>query len=605
MIAKMSKYSFLVYHAEFNGFLETLRKIGVVHVKEKAEGLPDDEQVSQKLTAQKQVAETIKYLKSRKVGGAENNGLTAIEVVGKVKQLRDGIEALNVDLQSTAKKINQLKPWGDFSWDTLAKLKAVGKHLLFYSCNRSKYDPNWKNKYELFEISRLESNIYFVVVSESGALPGLQADLLKLPNESYGELLNQTRTIESSVSAINQQLDSLAASSIEKLETYNKGLKSETDFRKAVLTASDNAASKVKLLEGWVPADNEEEINAALDNAGIFYLKSDPSLTESVPVLLKNNSFTKLFEMVGSLYALPNYREIDLTPFFAPFFMLFFGFCLGDAGYGLLMMVATLVLRAKAKPNMKPVWTLGFFFGLSTVIMGIVGGTFFGIMLIDFNFSWLGIIQGIMLDQNQLMIFAVLLGVIQIVFGIVLKAARLVKMKGFSHALSTIGWLIVIVGMGGSFALGKYGAIDQSTATPLMIGTGAVGGVLALFFNTPGKNLFLNFGLGLWDTYSMVTGLLGDVLSYIRLFALGLSSAILGSVFNQLAFELTGNTPVISQLLTVLILLLGHSINFFMAALGAFVHPLRLTFVEFFKNTGFSGGGLKYEPFREVEGAKY
>ena len=255
-------------------------------------------------------------------------------------------------------------------------------------------------------------------------------------------------------------------------------------------------------------------------------------------------------------------------------------------------------MRAKAKPNMKPVWTLGLLFGIATLVMGIVSGTFFGVNLIETNIHWLKSVQNIMLGQNQLMIFSVILGIVQIVFGICLKAARTIKIQGLKYALATIGWVVIIVGAGGSFGLSKAGLINPETGKYLMLIFGIAGAIPVLFFNSPGKNPFINLGLGLWDTYGTVTGLLGDVLSYIRLFALGLSSAVLGNVFNQLAFNLTGDIPVLSQLFTLLILLFGHSINFFMAALGAFVHPLRLTFVEFYKNAGFSGGGIEYKPFK-------
>jgi V/A-type H+-transporting ATPase subunit I len=110
----------------------------------------------------------------------------------------------------------------------------------------------------------------------------------------------------------------------------------------------------------------------------------------------------------------------------------------------------------------------------------------------------------------------------------------------------------------------------------------------------------MNIGSGLWNTYNMVTGLLGDLLSYIRLFALGLSSAILGLVFNSLAIQMSGDIPVLNIVIMVVILVIGHSINIFMSGLGAFVHPLRLTFVEFYKNAGFTGGGKKYEPFKKL-----
>ena len=126
------------------------------------------------------------------------------------------------------------------------------------------------------------------------------------------------------------------------------------------------------------------------------------------------------------------------------------------------------------------------------------------------------------------------------------------------------------------------------------------GAVLALFYNNPDKNPLFNLGLGLWDTYNTATGLVGDLLSYIRLFALGLTGGILGSVFNTLALDAANGVgvPVVSQLIMLFILLFGHSLNLALCVLGSVVHPLRLTFVEFYKNAGFAGGGKEYRPFK-------
>ena len=123
--------------------------------------------------------------------------------------------------------------------------------------------------------------------------------------------------------------------------------------------------------------------------------------------------------------------------------------------------------------------------------------------------------------------------------------------------------------------------------------------IVIVFMNSPGKGVLMNFGSALWGTYNMATGLLGDTLSYIRLFALGLTGSILGGVFNTLAFDLTASLPVVARFIAVLlILLIGHAINFGLCMIGAFVHPMRLTFVEFYKNASFEGGGKKYSPFR-------
>lgn len=602
MIASMSKYSFLIHHEEYLDFLQQLRQAGVVHIKDRAEGIPDDDEIVQKMKLQQEIKETTRYLTSRKIAPLKApSALHANELIEKVKHLRLQLEVKKTELQAVVKELGQLEPWGEFSWPIIDSLKKAGHELHFYSCNKSKFDLNWIDEFNLFEISRTGSTIYFVIMSPSISIPDLKAEPVKLPHVSIEDLLRAKANAEMEMVEYNSEIDHLAAYAVGLLNDFNEKNKAEIDFRNVVLQADDHAGQKLKLLEGWVPTDNENQLAAELDQSGAYYMKRKPGVDDSVPVLLKNNAFTKLFEIVGSLYSLPSYREIDLTPFFAPFFMLFFGFCLGDSGYGLLMMIATLILRAKAKPNMKPIWTLGFFFGVSTVIMGLIGGTVFGIMLIDVKFSWLATFQKIILNQNQLMYFSIALGLVQIVFGMCLKAARAIKIDGFKYALSTIGWVIIIIGVGSAFGLSKYEIISTERARLLMIVFGTIGGILALFFNSPGKNIFLNFGLGLWDTYGTVTGLLGDVLSYIRLFALGLSSAVLGSVFNKLAFELTGNIPVLSVLFTLMILLLGHTINFFMAALGAFVHPLRLTFVEFYKNTGFEGGGKKYTPFRAAK----
>jgi V/A-type H+-transporting ATPase subunit I len=167
------------------------------------------------------------------------------------------------------------------------------------------------------------------------------------------------------------------------------------------------------------------------------------------------------------------------------------------------------------------------------------------------------------------------------------------------YAISTLGWLLLIIGSAAFYGLSQLEEFNvefMGLAHKITLGIAAIG---ILFFNSPGKNPFVNFGLGLWDSYNMVTGLFGDILSYIRLFALGLSSAILGNVFNSLAFGMAPDIPVVGAIVTIIILVAGHSINLFMAALGSLVHPMRLTFVEFYKNAGFVGGGKTYQPFHK------
>ena len=164
---------------------------------------------------------------------------------------------------------------------------------------------------------------------------------------------------------------------------------------------------------------------------------------------------------------------------------------------------------------------------------------------------------------------------------------------------SAIGWIILLVSTAVSALFSSSELLSMGgTAYKVVL---CISGAMIFLFNTPGKNIFMNIGLGLWDSYNMVTGLLGDVLSYVRLFALGLSGGILAGVFNSLAVGMSPDNVIAGPIVMVLIFVIGHAINMFMNVLGAMVHPMRLTFVEFFKNSGYEGGGKEYKPFRNLE----
>ncbi len=204
-------------------------------------------------------------------------------------------------------------------------------------------------------------------------------------------------------------------------------------------------------------------------------------------------------------------------------------------------------------------------------------------------------------DINMLLFYlSLMLGGIQIIFGLILKAINETKQFGWKQAVGTAGWILLLVGGIAIYGVSELAEIPLEALNPAIYILLGISGVMILLLNNLNRNILMNFGLGLWNTYNMVTGILGDLLSYIRLFALGISSAILGFVFNSLAVSMSGNIPVVSILIMVVILVVGHSINLFMSGLGAFVHPMRLTFVEFYKNAGFSGGGKHYNPFKKI-----
>ncbi len=599
MIVPMRKYAFLVYHREYKSFLEKIQKLGLVHVIEKSSGEIEDEDIREKHRLLNELQNAINELSKTDLTQDIEPETEINDVLLEYKSLRSKLESTKESIAQLLKDKGILEIWGDFEPSDVEKLKENKIKVLFYSCSERKFDPEWENEYYIEVINKVSGQVYFVMFANEGTKIEIDADFMSLPNISLHQLNAEIGELKAQKENFEKKLKSLAFH-MPKLQARVTTLQEEIDFGNVVLNSENIVDDKLILLEGWIPEEDSNHLEKQLEKESIYYESYRPGTEEKIPVKLKNNKFNRLYEYIGDLYTMPDYKELDLTPFFAPFFMLFFGFCLGDAGYGLLIVIGTLVERSKLDKKLKPIMTLGFYLGLATIVMGIVSGTFFGIDLINADIHWLESFKGIMLDPiDGLMPLAIALGFVQTVFGMGIKAANQIRLFGWRHALSTFGWIIIVLGGGILYLLHSQKILGMEEIKGIAIVLGVVGGIPIMFLNSPGKNPFLNFGLGIWDAYGMVSGLLGDLLSYIRLFALGISSAVLGRVFNQLALDLSGDIPVVSAIIMVLILLFGHSLNFFMASLGSFVHPLRLTFVEFYKNAGFMGGGVKYKPFEK------
>jgi V/A-type H+-transporting ATPase subunit I len=268
---------------------------------------------------------------------------------------------------------------------------------------------------------------------------------------------------------------------------------------------------------------------------------------------------------------------------------------LGDAGYGLLFIVGAGLYKFKAKKEVKPLLSLIQFLGLATIVFGAISGTFFGINLIETEISLMADYKTLFLNPDKMFNLALVLGGFQIIYGLFIKAANLIRQFGLVYALSTFGWLIAILGSVVYMGLISTGIISENKI--ILYSILSAGAFFILFFSDPEINIFSRVGKGVWDIYSTVTGIFGDLLSYIRLFALGLSSAILGFVINDIAMQILGASKIMGPIFFVIFLLIGHTLNIMISSLGSFVHPMRLTFVEFYKNAGFTGGGEGYKPF--------
>ena len=411
-------------------------------------------------------------------------------------------------------------------------------------------------------------------------LPELEVETAKLPDSSLSALQAKVADLKAQQTALQEKLKDLAATVIPDLKAAQHQVHSQIEFSKVVLSTDALADNKLMLLEGWIPSERLPEMTEYLRTQEVYY------------------ETAALFEPIMRLYMLPKYNELDLTPFFAPFFMLFFGLCLGDSGYGLFMLLAVTLYRLFAKKlsaSMKPILTLVQILGASTMVCGLLTGTCFGFNLYDIQVPFFQTLkESISLDNQQMFNLSLILGGVQIIFGMILKAVNQTIQFGVKYAIATIGWILILVSTAVAFAAPGLMAMGGTVHLILL----AIGGLMAYLYNSPDKNIFVNIGLGLWDSYNMATGLLGDILSYVRLFALGLSGGILASVFNSLAVGMSPDNVIAGPIVMVLIFVIGHAINIFMNVLGAMVHPMRLTFVEFFKNAGYEGGGKEYNPFK-------
>lgn len=632
MIVPMRKLSLLIFYKDYQGFLEELRDRGVVHIHENKKRSAEDEELKQKFSIMKRIGEIIRQLTKRLPSTGEpftdllerwsravepnskllfyqqlfnvndkieeHSEVSELDLLAFLESQFKRIEHIDQQINSLEKEGMVYVPWGELPVSRMNALQDAGWDLRFFTVPDRKFLPEWEDKYNAFVINEEKGQKYFITVLPSGEQAYPEADSVQFPQLGAAEIRERVERLKSEKSAVRENLTRIAAFSIDYLKDLRLRVNEDVDILQVKDAAQVLVDDKVIALEGWVPEGIADETDRWLADKGVAYELAKPDMADKPPILLKNNKFARLFEFIGELYSLPNYREIDLTPFFAPFFVLFFGFCLGDAGYGLLILLGITIYKFKAKPSIKPILSLAQWLGLSTVIMGIVSGTFFGIQLLDVQVPWVVKMRSMMLDSQQLFNLALGIGVVQIIFGMFLKVANLWKQYGLPAALSTIGWLVLILGGGVCYGLSLKGY----NVTIPFYSIAIVAGLLIFVFNNIRRNVFINIGAGLWDSYNMVTGLLGDTLSYIRLFALGISSAVLGLVFNDLAMNMSPDIPVVKQLVMLIILLFGHSVNIFMAGLGSFVHPMRLTFVEFYKNAGFEGGGKKYQPFKKRVG---
>ncbi len=607
MKERMKKLTLLTFHSDKNRVTDKLHELGVLHIDSFREEVkfPEQEELRNEISAYKKAINILKkYDPASEKPSSEKYGNEA-EIKNTVLSLDQKLSGFSNQIEELEKQKKALEPWGKIDWE---KIKALEEHQVFFSFYKvsekdiKKFDADDS----LFiEITKIDNQIYLLIIDR---IEGKNYPFEKviLPKSGIPEIIKQAEIVKEDIRKIEQDLSGLACH-VKILQRKVIDLEDQLENNTVRHQFEEKAFGTIEVIHGWFPEKAESTLLKFISENELSFEFSDPIPGDKIPVILKNKKYPRLFENITRIFQLPDYYEFDLTPFIAVFFPIFFAYCLGDAGYGLILIVLSLISAFTFFKKMKGMPLLIGILGTVTAVLGIVkSGTLFGIPVTQHTdlpfFAFLS--DYVLVTDDQDDIFnafnvALMIGVFQILVAIAISIGKKIYFEGFLPAISAIGKFLIV----GSLIILFLGGIQKMEIFHSVIGISKVflitGVILVLLFHDTSLPIGARIGGGILPLYFIVTGLLGDVLSYIRLFALGVASSILGLVINQIGGQMMEGAGIIGVIVAILFLIMGHSLNFLLACLGSLVHPLRLTFVEFYNNANFTGGGVPYKPFKK------
>ena len=607
MKERMKKLVLLTFHREREEVVDQLQDLGVIHIQISEEA--GSERLDQ-LLREKEDWDTALVLLRQFANGEDSSAAAAVSdpeaIKSRVLEFDAELENLNHKLSLLRKEEQLLKVWGNFHWEKVRELREAGVFIRFFHApvrEFSKFDFGQAVPVLVREVVGIA---HFALIGPA-ELSELPFEEVVLPERSLKEVRDERRNIEAEVEKVRVKLGNLSAA-LPILENGHRIVSNAISQELAKNSFHTLAEGRIVVMSGWFPEGLQPQVAEFVNRQKHAYTIEDPKPGDQVPIILKNRPYPKIFETITKIFQLPNYFELDLTPLIAVFYPIFFAYCLGDTGYGLILIAAAAAGYFTFLKNARNIAMLGIVLGVMTAVLGIVkSGTVFGIPITSHRdvpfFDFLS--RFVFVTDAQDAVFnafnvALMIGVVQIIVAVISAIVRKYRYQGWLYTLGNVGKLLIIVGTIVLF-LGSMQKIElfmpyTGIATVLLF----AGIGLVLLFHDPDIPVIQRIGGGVLPLYFIFTGLLGDVLSYIRLFALGVASSILGLVVNQIGMQMMDGAGLVGTALAVVFLIVGHSLNLALACLGAFVHPLRLTFVEFYNNAGFEGGGEEYRPFHRL-----
>ncbi len=584
MIVKMKKVHVLALATEALSAIEELRSLGLIHVEHlsvpkggKLEG------INERITQVEQALSSIE--KSADVLEADQQ-ITWAAAVEEITALSIEAEGLKDRIIKTKVSCEHWQAWGDFDPKDVAGLRDKGLCVAFFEGNES-------------DLKQFSQTVTREVISRSGKIVRVllcSREVLTAPGVTY-ELPTQR------VSEMKRSLteDALALKAIDqKMSGYvayrpvlQKALADLLQERTFEETAEGMMKQdKLAALKGFCPEDRVTALEDASKQHGWGLLVEDPAEDDRTPTFLRNPTWVQsIMPLLDFMNIIPGYKESDVSLCFLVFFSLFFGILIGDAGYGCLFMAVTLFAHRKAQKGTDPsVFRLMYILSGCAILWGAATGTFFGVSLFG---QWIKPVVPWLTNDKNVQLLCFMIGITHLTLAHVWRGMR--KLPSIA-ALGDVGWICLL--WCAYFFCGQI-LLERSVPSFVMPMIW-IGGAIVILFNQPNKNILKAAGMGMSDLLLGIMGVFIDLVSYIRLFAVGAAGLALAESFNAAATTL-GFSNVLVGFGTALILVLGHTLNIVLSLMAVLVHGVRLNILEFSGHQGIEWTGMKYEPFKKAE----
>ena len=605
MIEKMKTVCVVSSASRKEELLGELRTLGILHLAEKKSASRETEE---RFAAISRIMNALSEYKPEKGSEAAVLSDKEFEAVFESSLIAlDRKAALTQQRGSVSQEIDRVRAWGEFSPEELKALKEDGYDLHFYRMNGKELQTVLAD--EAVRAIRLSPVDKMETVAVLGKLPPtVSATEFTLPEKSLSALEKELAACDEGIAECGEELKKdavyIASFKDQLLKAQNAEIWSSAE-------ATAETDHGLVWLSGYVPEADVPKFKAAAEENNWAYLVDDvPEEDEQTPTKVRYSKVSRLIKPVFDILGIqPGYREQDISLWFFLFFILFFAMIIGDAGYGFLILIATVVLNVKAK-KMNDVFFLLYVLSGATIVWGAITGTWFGVeKAMEVPFLKALVVPGFAnypeyfnvtatAQQNNIMKFSFTIGAVQMVLGSILAIRKKIAEKNLSW-VADLGWVIAIVSM---YLLALVLVIgDDIPMVPIFGGIGAAFVLVVMFSGMePGKSFGqgLKAGLGgAFTTFLNTISCFGNVMSYIRLFAVGMAGLAIAQSFNDIASGFSGPLVVAG----VIVVIIGHGLNLVMGFLSVVVHGVRLNVLEFSGQVGLEWTGIPYEPFKENE----